>query len=279
MQARACIFPFYRAFSMNKLKTIAYRIFPEHAFIPVITVIGIHFFAYLVPKLVNLGRPHMLLKLPLDDLIPFTPVFIVFYVLAFIQWAVYYLRLAREDRPVMRKYLIAGAISKLVCMILFVAVPSAVDRPEVTVNGVFTWCCKVVFFFDVPNNVFPSMHCLESWLCMRLAIEEFKLGRVPELARSIKQGYTGEMIKCINRKEWNRIKQDPEKKAAAEAGEIYVHSHALLSSILTLLVLLSTVFIKQHYVLDVVSGVALAEISLAAGRIICKKDGPKPEND
>ena len=288
----------------KKLRSMVFRILPERSFLPVASVLALQFVTYYVPKLVNAKRPHVELKCSADDRMPFVPPFIVFYVLAFFQWARYYLVLAREEREVMDGYLLAGAMAKLACMASFIAVPTAIERPDVSGGGFFKRCCGIVYRFDEPTNLFPSMHCLESWFCLRLSLEQDSLGRVPEITRSIVKGYSGEMIHKVNRKEWKQLKEDlvqitgtgknslyrrlmmrrkwqlEEKLTAAaddaaeateDVGEIYVRVQALRNCLLSACVFASTVLVRQHYLPDVVSAIVLGEISLFAGKKLSRR--------
>ena len=288
----------------EKFEKIIYGIIPKHSFVPVVSVLLLQFVSYYIPKLLNRGRVFYDLSTAPDGIIPFVPAFVVFYVLAFLQWVVYYLLLAREETNVMRRYLAAGVVSKLTCMLLFLAVPTSIVRPAAEGRGLFLFCCRTVFAFDEPTNLFPSMHCLESWLCMRLALEQLRRGRVPELARSMVKGYTGEMILCVNRKEFKGLEEylikikrteletmferlvsrkrwrfedriaaaaDDAAEAAEDEGLVYVRFHTIRTVILSVLVFLSTLFIKQHYFVDVIGGIALAELALLAGRIFEKR--------
>lgn len=286
---------------LSDIRKFAYRIIPERAFKPVIGVFVLHFCAYYVPKIVNSGRVHHTLETVVDSYIPFLPFFVIFYVLAFIQWCVYYVILAREEKSVMYRYLAAGAVSKIISMIMFIVVPTVIVRPQPADTGVFNFCCRAVYAFDVPTNLFPSMHVLESWLCMRLALEEHYLGRVPEVSRSIVRGYSGEMILCVNKKQWDESAGDftavsrknlgsvfekifsrrkwtkagsfartvdSVAETAENHGQFFIRVHTARTCILSILVFFSTVFIKQHYFVDVVSAVVVAEISLFAGKKI-----------
>lgn len=287
----------------DEIKKLVYRILPERAFVPVLSVVLIHFAAYYIPKLINKDRSFYDFFTAPDGMIPFVPIFAVFYVLAFLQWVVYYLLLAREEESVMRHYLLAGAISKLSCMVLFIAFPTSMARPDVSGSGVFQFCCRVIYSFDEPTNLFPSMHCLESWMCLRLALEQRHRGRVPELARSIVKGYTGEMILGINRKQFKGIEEyltkikrkeletilerlvsrkrwrfedmlsaavDDAADAAEDEGKIFIRFHTIRTVTLSVLVFLSTMFIKQHYFTDVIAGIVLAELSLLISKYINK---------
>lgn len=290
-------------------ENIIFRILPRVSIVPVLGVSLLQFVVYYVPKLLNRGRDFVDLSTRVDAAIPFTPFFVLFYVIAFLQWVVYYLILAREEKAVRIRFLTADTISKLLCMVLFLVMPTAIVRPDVSGSGVFRFCCRVVYACDEPTNLFPSMHCLLSWFAMRLALEEHRLGRVPEVSRSIVRGFSGEMIQCVNRKEFKNLEEylskvsraeletyferlisrrkwrldqkleaavDDAAEAVEDVGEVFVKFHAVRTSVLTALVLLSTVFIKQHFVADMISAVAIAELTLfISGKItdkITKKD-------
>lgn len=288
----------------NRIKSAVLRVIPRRALLPVAVAWAVHFGAYYIPKLINRGRAHITLTMSPDRVIPFVPAFVVFYVLAFFQWVRYYLLLAREDKDIMHRYISAGIISKLMCMALFIALPTAMVRPEISGRGLFERCCAIVYAFDTPVNLFPSMHCLESWFCLRLALEENRRGRVPEIAKSLAEGYKGEMINCVNRKQWHEIREDLTEmtgrgkgslrsrlrvrrkwqankrieaalddaaEAAAAVGEVYVRSNTVLTCLLSGLVVASTVLIKQHYFADTVSGIAAAELSLLMTRGITRR--------
>ncbi|MBP5159414.1 MAG: phosphatase PAP2 family protein, partial [Lachnospiraceae bacterium] len=35
-----------------------------------------------------------------------------------------------------------------------------------------SWLLNVIYFFDLPNNLFPSIHSLKSWLCFAAVRDE-----------------------------------------------------------------------------------------------------------
>ena len=41
------------------------------------------------------------------------------------------------------------------------------ERPAVTGNDIFSRLVRFIYWTDVPNNLFPSIHCMESHLCWR----------------------------------------------------------------------------------------------------------------
>ncbi len=149
---------------------------PTYAHLPLFLVVAVNMFAFYGARLFYDGRYHYI-STALDDALPIVPFFVVFYVLAYLQWIIGYIMLARESRELCFRYVAADLIAKLMCFVIFVTFPTAIDRPETVVNGPFTWLMAFLFRLDPPNNLFPSVHCLESWGSLRMAFSEKKPGR------------------------------------------------------------------------------------------------------
>lgn len=276
----------------QKLKTLIFKIIPEKRLFPVSLVIALQFIVYSGTKLLEADRVHIDLSLPIDNALPFLPVFVLFYVLAFVQWLFYYLLLAREDTEIARRFLTAGIISKTMCFVIFNLLPTTMQRPELNGHGLFTELCRIVYYFDTPTNLFPSMHCVESWFCLRLALKERGLGRVPVIMIGIKN-YSSGILSYLSRKEWS-AKQSGlqplehssrsgkllhwrrkwvDNSIAPENGNVeydmlYIKAHTFFTCMLSLLVVLSTVFIKQHLFVDTLAGIAVTEVGLFAAKYI-----------
>lgn len=56
--------------------------------------------------------------------------------------------------------------AKLVCGVIFLLVPTTNVRPQLG-QGFFDFCLGAIYAMDQPTNLFPSIHCLESWICWR----------------------------------------------------------------------------------------------------------------
>ncbi len=147
------------------------RLIPEGAVAPILFNFGAHLVLYYLPKAVHLPDPVML-RLPFDDRIPLVPFFVVFYLGAFVQWGIGYLLLARGDRRTMFRFISAELIAKTVCTLFFIFLPTMIVRPADTGGGVFGWILGVVYRLDSPINLFPSVHCVESWFDVRIALAE-----------------------------------------------------------------------------------------------------------
>ena len=71
----------------------------------------------------------------------------------------------------------AEQIAKLCCLVAFIAIPTTIIRPEVTGTGFFQWLSRLIYSMDSPDNLLPSVHCLENWICFRGAMKCSKVGK------------------------------------------------------------------------------------------------------
>ena len=146
------------------------RILPSYARIPLVLLVIINLIVYEGTQFLMLHAKHWDLALPLDARIPFRPAWIVIYILAYLQWAVGFIVISRESREHCYRVFMGEIIAKLICMLFFIALPTRIERPVVEGSGVFAALTRLIFASDLPGNLFPSIHCLESWICFRGAI-------------------------------------------------------------------------------------------------------------
>lgn len=119
---------------------------------------------YSLIKLLQRGRLHYDVVSRLDERLPLVPVMVIPYVGSFVFWALTYYGLARSGDgfwPLAAAVLLGNTISDI-CFIIF---PTQMDRPPVSGRGLFRFVLRVIYFFDTPDNLFPSVHCLISGLC------------------------------------------------------------------------------------------------------------------
>ncbi|MCI8526070.1 MAG: phosphatase PAP2 family protein [Oscillospiraceae bacterium] len=143
---------------------------PRYAYAPLAAAAILNLAVFYGTRPLTAGRTHYELAIALDGRIPFWPVFVVFYVLAFLQWPVGYIMAARENRALCYDMVSGDIIAKLLCMACFLALPTAITRPALG-GGFWDRLVGIIYFFDSPDNCFPSIHCLESWLCARMALK------------------------------------------------------------------------------------------------------------
>ena len=146
------------------------KLLPDYAIKPLILAVAANFIIYFG---VSQLRDHLTfhsLALPIDDQIPFFAPFILFYILAYVQWIANYLLIAREGKRFCYHFIYGDVISKLFCLAFFLLLPTTLVRPEVTGNGICEQLVRLIYQLDAPVNLFPSIHCLESWCCIHAAL-------------------------------------------------------------------------------------------------------------
>lgn len=213
--------------SKTKLTERLNRILPMFGVIPLAACLLANAITYYGSRLITKSLTHYDLSLPLDELIPFVPSAILIYVLAFVSWVIGFVVIARESKTVCYEYLSGEIIGKFICMVFFFIVPTTIVRPEVSDGGFCNWLTQIIYSSDSPDNLFPSIHCLESWFCFRASLKCKKVG----------------------------------------------NAYKVIMGVFAVLVFASTVLVKQHFFIDIIAGVAVAEIGMllshvtGAGRI------------
>ncbi len=206
---------------MNRIKNLFLKLknlIPDYAVIPIISMLILNAVVFWGTRHITDKMTHYDLSGVMDYHIPFIPIFIIPYMLAFIQWIVGYIVIARQGKEYCDKVMGGEMIAKLIVGIIFLAFPTIMLREEITGSGVFSQAVVLLYRLDAPTNLFPSIHCLESYICMKSALE----------MKDVDNRYRFAMV------------------------------------IMSILVFMSTVFIKQHVILDFFGAVIVAE----AGRLI-----------
>ncbi len=190
------------------------KILPPFVRIPLFCLVAVNFLAYYGTKLVTQNAKHYDLTIQLDLLIPFVTFFVSFYVLAYLQWIFSYTFHSKQSEEQCYTLVTANILAKIIASLFFIFLPTETQLPEVSGNGIWDMLTQLIYYLDTPRTLFPSLHCVESWLCFRSAM-------------------------CV--------KTMPKWYAPAQG-------------ILSVLVFASTVLIKQHFIVDIFAGIAVAEI-------------------
>ncbi len=169
---------------------------------------------YFLSKLINIGYGPFVPDIPWDHHIPFVPMFVLIYFGSYIYWVAGVWHVGSRGREALYELLTAAILSFGVCLLFFVFLPTTIVRPEITESGVFNELMRLLYRLDTPQNLFPSMHCMNSWLIF---------------------------IAVRGRKEYSKWVR-------------------IFFCVFSLFVFASTVFVKQHFLIDIVAGVLLAEI-------------------
>ena len=109
-------------------------------------------------------RHHYQFSTALDRAIPLIPWTVCIYFGCYVFWALHYCLCAAVPLRA-RRFFTADFIAKGVCFVFFVGLPTTMARPAVQGLNVWESLVRALYILDAPVNLFPSIHCLNSWLC------------------------------------------------------------------------------------------------------------------
>ncbi len=141
---------------------------PRYGYVPFVLVIAVNCFVFYVTRLITAHAPHYDVSIWLDDVIPFMPEFILVYILAIGQWVFVLALAAREGKDFYYKATAAEMSSKVFVFLIFLFLPTSMERGQIKGNDIFDMLTRMIYTLDAPNNLFPSIHCLDSWVCLRV---------------------------------------------------------------------------------------------------------------
>ncbi|MCR5322725.1 MAG: phosphatase PAP2 family protein [Lachnospiraceae bacterium] len=152
------------------------RLLPDYAVRALIILILSNILVYYGARALNAmsGRSYLDMTGIIDRAIPVIPGFSVIYLIAFPFWYATYFFICRSDRSKCFRLVATAVTAKLLCGVLFVMIPTTIIRPEITGQGPANVLLEFIYATDSPDNLFPSIHCLESWLCFLAVNEEEK---------------------------------------------------------------------------------------------------------
>ena len=111
------------------------------------------------------GWYHYDMTTTFDLLVPFLPWTICIYFGCYLFWGVNYFLCAVQEKESRDRFFCADILAKGLCFVLFLAVPATNVRPDVVGDSVWDVLMRFLYNIDSADNLFPSIHCLASWLC------------------------------------------------------------------------------------------------------------------
>lgn len=120
---------------------------------------------YMAARLIAGEWHHYDLTTSFDRMIPFVPWTVAIYFGCYIFWGVNYYMCSRQEAGKRNRFFAADALAKAICFIIFIAIPTTNIRPEITDTGLWGFLMTFLYQIDSADNLFPSIHCLVSWLC------------------------------------------------------------------------------------------------------------------
>lgn len=194
-------------------------VIPLFSILPLLSCFALNMIVYSGTMILCAGFPHYDLTTTFDEMVPLVPEWMIIYFGCYVFWIANYIlvaRIYRDDKKRFYRFVMTDMMSRLVCAVFFIGLPTTNIRPVIAGDGWSETLLRFLYGIDQPTNLFPSIHCLVSWLCFA-GIRDSK---------RVSTGYK------------------------------------IFSCIFALLVVASTQYTKQHYIVDAVAGLGLAELLL-----------------
>jgi len=130
---------------------------PKYARWPLLLVFIMNTVVYVAPsRLFVTDVARYDLTIALDVMLPCVPFFLLFYVLAYVQWAGSYIFHSHDSVRLCYHLAAADIIAKLLCLMFFIFLPTQMARPEAEGSGLFGWGLRLVYAIDNPVNPFTG---------------------------------------------------------------------------------------------------------------------------
>ena len=132
-------------------------------------ILGIAFLwneaVYLGARQITQSWHHYDMTTSIDRLVPFLPWTVSIYFGCYLFWCINYYLCAVQEKPERDRFFCADVLAKGICFVLFLLIPTTNIRPEIIGETVWDVLMKLLYQIDAADNLFPSIHCLVSWLC------------------------------------------------------------------------------------------------------------------
>ena len=138
---------------------------PAYCIAPLLTVLVWNTLVYSGAMRITEDWYHHNIEFGIDKLIPLVPWTVIIYFGCYLFWVVNYIICARKDRITAYRFLGADILAKTVCFVFYIFLPTTNVRPEIVGTTFWDEVMKILYLIDKPSNLFPSIHCLVSWLC------------------------------------------------------------------------------------------------------------------
>lgn len=138
---------------------------PRYAAVPLLLCVVVNTIIYNGAEAVTGGWKHYNLTLAADRAIPLIPGFVVVYLGCYVFWVVNYILITRRSEEGCYRFVAADLLSKVLCGVFFLVMPTTNVRPQLLGDGWCTGLLRLLYSIDTPTRLFPSIHCLVSWLC------------------------------------------------------------------------------------------------------------------
>jgi len=141
------------------------KLVQKNRLIPLIAAVSFNMIVYVGSRLIAGEWHHYNIESSWDRRIPFWPPSAVIYLGCYLFWAANYIIIAQQEKDTVCQFFSADFLSRIVCLIFYLVVPTTNVRPNVDPSGFWNQLLLYLYSIDAADNLFPSIHCLVSWFC------------------------------------------------------------------------------------------------------------------
>lgn len=150
---------------MGKMQKTLAGVIPEYSLFPLILAFSFNTAVYTGSRMIAGGWTHYNIESFLDQKIPFWPPAAFVYLGCYLFWIVNYILIGRQEKQRAYQFFKGDLLSRLICLVFFLAFPTTNVRPAVEADGFWNQVMIWLYSIDTADNLFPSIHCLVSWFC------------------------------------------------------------------------------------------------------------------
>ena len=142
-----------------------FKIFKRSSLISLIFAFSFNMIVYIGSRMIAGNWHHYNIESSLDRLIPIWAPSVIIYLGCYLFWAANYIIIAQQEKDTVCQFFSADFLSRIVCLIFYLVVPTTNVRPNVDPSGFWNQLLLYLYSIDAADNLFPSIHCLVSWFC------------------------------------------------------------------------------------------------------------------
>ncbi len=141
------------------------KIIKKYSIIPLIFAVSFNMAVYFGSRIIAGNWHHYNIESSLDRLIPIWAPSVIIYLGCYLFWAANYIIIAQQEKDTVCQFFSADFLSRIVCLIFYLVVPTTNVRPNIDPSGFWNQLLLYLYSIDAADNLFPSIHCLVSWFC------------------------------------------------------------------------------------------------------------------
>lgn len=144
------------------------KLVPPYGILPLLSCFALNMLVYSGAMTLCADWKHYDLTTSLDRMVPLVPWWMYIYFGCYLFWIANYILVARihKDSPAnFYRFVTTDMMSRIVCGLFYFLMPTTNVRPEVVGTTFADTLLRFLYSIDQPANLFPSIHCLVSWMC------------------------------------------------------------------------------------------------------------------